>query len=74
MARCVECWYAKRSTVSTYEPMWTCLHPMSIQTGFVGYPKTCGAMREKESPCGPEGALFRPQYMDGPEPAVRFRQ
>lgn len=74
MARCVECWYATRSTVSTFEPMWTCLHPLSIKAGLVGYPKTCGAMRDKESACGPEGALFRPKCMDGPEPAVRFRQ
>ena len=73
MPRCVECWYAKRSIVSTYEPAWTCLHPLSAQGG-VGYPKVCSAMREKDSPCGPEAALFRPKYMDGPEPAVRFRQ
>ena len=74
MARCVGCWYAKRSTLTTYEPVWTCLHPLSVESGVVGYPLTCHDMRSKDSACGPAGHLFRPQYMDGPEPRVRFRQ
>lgn len=74
MARCVECWYAKRSVVTTYEPAWTCLHPMSMHTGKVGYPIVCVEMRAVTGPCGPEGALFRQKCMDGPEPAEKFRQ
>lgn len=58
MARCIECWYAKRTTVTTYEPAWTCLHPMSLQQGKVGYPIVCGEMRAEKAACGPEGALF----------------
>jgi hypothetical protein len=74
VARCVECWYAKRATVTTYEPAWTCLHPMSLRQGNVGYPLVCGDMRGEKGACGPEGALFRPKCMDGPQSPAKFRQ
>jgi hypothetical protein len=74
VARCVECWYAKRSTVTTFEPAWTCLHPMSLEQSRVGYPLVCQEMRAEKGACGPEGALFMPNCMDGPEPAIKFRQ
>ncbi len=74
MPRCVECWYAIRTTVATYEPIWTCMHPVSMSSGKVGYPVICQEMRQEKSACGPEGALFLPKGADGPESALKFKQ
>lgn len=74
MPQCTGCWYAKRATLTTHEPAWTCLHPLSVECGVVGYPLICRDMRSKDAPCGPEGALYRPKCMDGPEARVKFRQ
>lgn len=72
MKRCTGCFYGKRTTIATWEPMWTCLHPKVLDAHPLGRASICTDVRSEKSVCGPEAALWRPLDSQ-PEPLYRFR-
>ncbi len=71
MASCTKCFYSKRTTLTTYDPAFTCLHPESRDA--VGYPMICREARLATGFCGPEGTCFVPDTGSA-QPAHVFRQ
>jgi hypothetical protein len=72
--KCTDCFYCRRGTIVTWEPAFTCLHPVARDMSSVGHlAELCPTMRSAEGACGPEGALFRPKTADGPQPIHMFR-
>lgn len=72
--KCTECFYCRRGTIITYNPAYTCLHPLVMQMDSLGHlPALCDVVRNKEGACGQEGALFNPSSADGPQPIHMFR-
>lgn len=73
MASCTKCFYAKRTTITTYELAFTCLHPKSRDV--VGFPMICRDARAAVTGfCGPEGSCFVPAETGSPQPEHVFRQ
>lgn len=73
MAHCVDCYYSRKTTLGTFEPAWTCLHPLARSA--IGYPMTCYSARELAAVCGPAAHLFKPQGDRSPPPSQHyFRQ
>lgn len=73
--RCTNCFYCRRGAIVTYDPAYTCLHPLVRDMGYVAsLAEQCSIVRGAEGACGPEGALFRPAQADGPQPIHIFRQ
>jgi hypothetical protein len=73
--KCTDCFYCRRGCIITYQPAYTCLHPLVMQLDVLGrIPALCDSMRNGETgACGREGALFRPQVDDTAEPIHKFR-
>lgn len=72
--RCTDCFYCRRGCIVTYNPVYTCLHPLvrDMDAAF-GLPEQCTIVRAEGGACGKEGALYRPAQSDGPEPIHMFR-
>lgn len=73
MKRCTTCFYGKRTTLATYEPSWTCLHPKVLELHPLGRAILCTELRGDKGACGPEAALFSPARGVA-EPLHKFRQ
>ena len=72
--KCTECFYCRRGPIVTYEPAYTCLHPLVIQMDVIGHlPALCSPVRSPEGACGKEGGLFLPADAEGPQPIHMFR-
>lgn len=74
--KCCDCYYFRRGSIVTYQPAYTCLHPLVIQMDTMGrLPSLCDTVRKEDGACGKEGALFRPHTdPGGPQPIHLFRQ
>lgn len=74
MARtCSDCFYCRRGAIVTWEPAYTCLHPVSRALGTIAHlAETCPTMRGAEGACGPEAHLFRPKADDSPQPPTHM--
>lgn len=73
--KCTECYYCQRGCIITYQPAYTCLHPLVMtMDNLARIPALCDAVRQEAGACGKEGALFRPIVDDVPQPIHMFRQ
>lgn len=74
--KCTDCYYCRRGTIITYQPAYTCLHPLVMQMDALArIPALCDTVRQENAACGREGALFQPAVdNDGPQPIHLFRQ
>lgn len=73
--KCSDCFFCRRGSIVTYQPSFTCFHPVVIQMDVIArLPEQCGILRAKEGMCGPEGALFQPNTDEAPQPMHRFCQ
>jgi hypothetical protein len=69
----VECYFHRKTVLATWEPAFTCLHP--IARTAVGYPLQCREAREAGNTCGPDAHLFKSKDDSAPpRPVHYFRQ
>jgi hypothetical protein len=75
--KCIDCFYCRRGCIVTYQPVYTCLHPLvRSMDSLAGLPEQCAIVRGEAGVCGKEGALFRPGSDDTLEqpPMYQYRQ